>query len=209
MATPIHGAVDVMKDLLSPHHSIADWDNIGSPVVLSPDHFISPPTSAKIDAGAIALLVCRVGVTLNLPEGRIVSWMRAPSTGYNHLHFRCQSPVGSPAYDNLYYCSFVAGDVANLGKRVAGRGTDIGIWDYAWPFNTWYQVRLTWDILPPTNGNKRMTVKLEARTSGDFVDYGDIIDQDADFENTGIARVGLWIRDQGSYHDDYQVYLRT
>jgi len=198
-----------MKHVREMHHSIADWDVHLNRFILSSDHFISPPTSVKLASGILDRGVCRVAATLCLPEGRIVCWWRAPSNGYNHLWFRVQSPVGDANPDFFYYCSFTSDADVDLGKYIPGWHGDIGSWPFPWPFNAWFQVRVTWEILPPINGNKRMKVKFEADTGAGFVDYGDIIDEEAHFEDSALNRVGLVIRSLTSYNDNYQVYRKA
>lgn len=186
--------------------ALSDWDIRLGHFELTDEQFVSPPTSASLDWRFNDLAFCRIPGTLNLPQGRIVTWWRSPKDRYPHIRFRAQNPLGNafPAY--YYYCSFVGGPVVNLGKYIPGWNGDIGIWPFAWPSNTWFKVRLTWWILPPSNANRRMMVRFEALEDGEWVSYGDIEDPDANFEDSELNRVGLEISNPDSYNDDYEIW---
>lgn len=184
---------------------LSDWDIVR--MALSDAQYVSAPKSlSKSDVSGGGLAICRLASTLNLPQGRIVAWVRGPYQQAGSIWFRHQNPLGEWPQQNYYYVSIGADGEADLGKVVAGAGTLIGEWVIDWPYDEWFHLRLTWWILPPCNAAKRMAAKLEVDKGEGWVDYGDFIDEDANFENTGIARVGLNLVSTSCWNDDFEIW---
>ena len=132
---------------------IEDWDFSSAYWQLDTGDYISPPSSLKLIRNVHVL--CKATGTLNITDGRIVTYMRCEKNWRNYvdvdIHFRNDSPVGSVTRNNAYAAEL---DVyyrhIELWRWVDGSSIQLLANDVysdiisAVSLTSWHQYRITW-----------------------------------------------------------------
>lgn len=188
------------------HHSLSDWDFFTPNYILSPDEFISPPTSLKETINAEVIALCRHPDTLNLPGGEIrTHFKRAHIAGlHNKLIFRSQAPLGS---SNLTLCYYIelTWTQATLQQVTPGLVLQKGVWHFEVPDDEWYHIRAKfWTAVGgPYDG--QLVVDLYIEQDAEWVSCdATVYDPDNLYPDTGIARCGLTIG-RSSFTDNTEI----
>ncbi|MBA7535663.1 hypothetical protein ES705_27921 [subsurface metagenome] len=182
---------------LKNHHSLADfdWSDVNKRA-LDTGLFVSPPSCLRCrndQAGFETVhFLCKHADTLDIPDGRIVCWMRThhPNSAGFRLTFRNQCADGSADFANCYFIGIFT-DTTYIGHRIAGDETYFRTITWAWAPDTWYHIRLTWESEPDPGNGTRIKITFELEVDDEWVQQGDTAYDSADlWKDSGTNRVG-------------------
>lgn len=200
------------------HHSSGDFAFFRTLWTLTPDYYVSEPSSLKIwgpsPASQHNLAICTLPVVACIPQGRIVTYILHHPAAYGHpyIYFRNQSPPGTASSSNGYEVAFYP-TFAKLVRVINNSGTTIGDTYYqgvTMGSDIWYRVRLTWWNDGPTN----LTLRVEVFIDGAWVITDpDLHDPNNQWKLSGTNRIGVgcvtyYGGPTTNYvcHDDLEVY---
>lgn len=195
-----------MKSALQIHHSTENWDFSTDNWELSDVEYISAPTSLRCDARWLGVVLCCIGATQRLPQGRMVSWFRQSANQALGFLFRNQTPSGSAAWRNTYRAHWDGTPRWGLYRVVNGVSTWIGEWLVETPYWEWRRFRLTWLNGETPEGEEALAVQLEQQESGGWRDCGTLFDTANQFKDSARNRVGLFIWTTDQLIDDTEIW---
>lgn len=134
--------------LIAAHHTLTDWDFMrpDEEHSLSPDEFVSPPTSLKLyhaALSAVEVVLCRIPATLLLPQGEVRTWHYSANPTCRPAVFRNQAALGSSNYQNMYEMLVYPG-FARFSYYSAGVGHTITTQACTVPVGQWNHWRVFW-----------------------------------------------------------------
>lgn len=182
---------------LKEHHSLADfdWSDVNQRS-LDTGVYVSPPSSLRcasdIEAFKWVHFLCKHPDTLDVPDGRIICWMRTshPNQAGWALTFRNQCANGSADYANCYFVR-VFMTITYLGYRQADSEHYLVNAPWAWVKDTWYHIRLTWESEPDPGNGTRIKFTFEVEVDGEWVQQGATAYHTADlWKDSGTNRMG-------------------
>lgn len=186
------------------HHSVSDWDfTPGAVYTLDTAQYVSSPRSLRIGGAGGSddntIFLCRITATLNLPQGRLVTYHRS-QTGMlsKSFPFRNQAALGSASQANMYQVVITVGEW-QFTKRVGGVLTIIATQALTTNPNVWVRDRVTWwNGVTPLNV-PALSVMLERYVGDAWVQQGDWVYDEANlWKDSSINRCGI-----GAWEDIY------
>lgn len=193
--------------LLPLHHSVGDWDKLGTYWRLDENHYISPPTSLFFYYEETKAFLCRLPDSLCLPVGRLVGYFRYGYIVTYSFTFRNQAPLGTANISNTYMLASSGYLRMDFGKRVADVYTLLGQWPVSWGLETWYRYRLTWWNAYNPQNVLSLAVQLEREEDGVWVDKGILYDTDNLWADSDVNRVGLTHPPGSIWFDDTEIWI--
>lgn len=194
------------------HASFGDWDLAPAYWQISNAQFVSSPSSINwVNPGTFTRgnQLCKIASALTLPEGRISSYLRAPSISEDVFHFVFRN-TASPGNSNILNCY----NVKVLGPQwwllEYQNGVEIRSWigtKEAVLNNTWYHYSVTWWLSWGI-----MMVKLEKEAAGVWAQQGNLVSVPSPlFGNEPYQRAGLGVTHTGAslynvYFDDTEIW---
>jgi hypothetical protein len=200
--------------------AVSDWDFYAGYWTLDTSTYVSAPSSLKFfrNADIGNGVVCKYSTTLNIPEGRIVTYVRSQShtSCWLLLGFRINTAPGSAGF---YYGSspptgcywtdgytlqyqFYNGTYAlRRGSATVASGTASAL-----AYNTWHQLRLTFWSDP---GGAGLMVRLERWDGSDWVKLFNDLNDPTNQIGSNYNRVGIGAFTPQNYaiwYDDTEIY---
>ncbi|MBA7576077.1 hypothetical protein ES708_17914 [subsurface metagenome] len=178
------------------HHSVADWDITHGTTysTLSNADYISEPTSLRTqspDGVVYDIVVCRIGTTLNLPEGEVRTWMRNVGRSYQPAVFRNQSPLGSAIRDNTYILRYIISTIS-LIRGVAGGWLTIDSSSAPSISADWNHFRVHWYNGKNPAEQEALCVDTYVEVAGEWQKRGDTLyDTSNMWKDSSINRTGI------------------
>lgn len=188
------------------HHSAAQWNFSRVNWELSLLRFVSAPRSLHGTSGWNLSVSCNLPQALNVPDGRLVSWLWSTHALDPWLTFRSQqNPI---ANDNAGYYRVRLGDTPPCWLHYIRTGVTylVGTWLVAFPPNTWTRFRLTWWSGSNLQGDHALVCRLENWVAGAWVDHGLLYDTNDQHAADPQNAVGLYMRATNDWWDDTQIW---
>ncbi len=189
-----------------PHHTVGDWDKSTATWELDTDLYISPPSSLDIWGAGNKCFLCRLPGSLNLPDGRVITWFHLAWKDNFILTFRNQATLGSANLSNTYLIQDTALNYIGLAKIVNDVYTLVGQvwWDK--DLYTWYRGRFTWWTTYDEQNTPSLAVHFELEVAGEWVDLGIIHDTNNLWHDSDTNRCGPATSTGYVHFDDTEIW---
>jgi hypothetical protein len=183
------------------HHSLTDWDYSTPAPYVTEAQFVSSPTSlaARYEPpfNRQGWAMCNLADTLCLPQGRLVTWYRAP--GYHPVSFLFRSQFNpSEEKNDPFYNAYevkIQTSVWMIYRYENGVLTGLGEGNIPNPFNLneWAHLRVTWYNWQFGIGESLLRIIIEEEVDGEWVQQA-YVDDDANlFAESEDNRVGFQV----------------
>jgi len=191
----------------------SDWDFGSNVWQLDTSIYISAPSSLKLSNGAVTYaLLCKYSGTINIPQGRIVSYLKSSynwgntSAPYIAFFFRNQTAIGStPDWTKGYAIKIqLSSSLVYLYRDGSQLGSTISITNKPSDATQWNQYRVTWWTDPEGAG---LMIRLEYWDGSEWVKMiNDLNDPHNKYATSSINRVGLTAISSPVWVDDTEIW---
>lgn len=188
------------------HHSVGDWDKLVVNWRLDTGLYISPPSSLHFFTAGNACFLCRLADALNLPAGRIITYLYLEWIDNYMLTFRNQAPLDSANLSNTYLIVDINWNHIGLAKRVNDVYTLIGQLAWVKSYATWYRIRITWWTTYDDQNNASLAVHFEREVAGEWVSLGVLYDGDNLWHDSDTNRCGPAVSTSYVHFDDTEIW---
>lgn len=202
--SPLNQAVK----LAPTHHSVSDWDFEDSNWELTSERYVYPPTSLKkkppIERCAI---LCRLPLSLRVPEGRMVTWLWDPWRFSSTFIFRAQTALGTANHLNNYSLRTASTGAIALWLTQGGVEEVIDVWWDVWVVEEWNRLRVTWWNGYDPHDAPALVIHLEREEAGAWVSKGYLYDTNNRWANSTQNRCGVELRRTGQFLDETEIWI--
>lgn len=203
----IHRAVDELA-----HHSLADWDDCHGNARLCTERYISPPSSLARDAEPYSdvMVTCKFPGTINLPEGRIVSWGYGWTSAAQMFVIRAQGDP--PCLHNLegYWLRFAYNTNVQAECRhytnAEFENYGLGTFDFRLVKGEWSHLRFTWWNGLTPGCAEAICIKLEVEENGEWLDKGTLYDTNNYWKDAPTNRITYFTNEWRGSIDDTEIW---
>jgi len=195
----------------------ADWDFDYSLWDLYTPLYISAPSSLRLRCPGLASIraICKKAGTLNMEQGRIVTYLRSPTGAsfWPTVIFRHQTAPGATTPLTFYHVEFRL-TAAYLCRYTNAAATNLGAFPVAISNsnNVWYKYRVTWYLSYNEQNQPTLAVHLEYWNGTAWDSKGILYDTTNQGAGSGTNRSGVGARNNHAssqltiYHDDTEIW---
>ena len=195
--------------------SLSDWDFMHGDTYrsLSPDRYISEPTSLKYSGAPglwTSLFLCRIPSTLCLPQGEIRCHFYDNLRARAIVAFRHQAPLGSADEQNFYWVWFTDIGEARLFLHRGGSGVQRDSTEFIFNLNEWNHLRVSWYNGKTPAEEDALCVDIYREVAGEWIKQGSTMyDTLNNWKDSDVNRCGFRLTmapDHIIYFDDTEIW---